>query len=826
MKKIDASQIARIKLAAEKKFGAKILYPKDCQALAISIENDTSRYISSTTLKRIWNIIKSKYNPSKYSLDTLAVYCGYNDWGNFVSQAVKQGIESDMVQWQAIIKNKAGQITESSLQSIKNKIGIPYKQTISREFSEKVLDEFLRNDKMATAFIGSAGCGKSIIVLHLVHKFFLNENAPCKDDILLLLDGYALANILNEKYRLLDWITDTLDFDGNRKDFKSLLQIISSKNQKFILLIDSIKQLSTLKQSLYNLIDDINRIVQLNDYNETIKVIITCRTELWSLVSTKINQQPKLTKKWYNVNFDDQYLNISNIPGLSPVEMKAIIKKYDAQINLTKIKIKSNELYSLIKFPYFLHVFLSLKCPVKILSIIDLFDFFAKKSLLSGIFAEEKMKIIDEIFKVCDYGKKSDAVNRADVQSIKQYQAAYRELISQGIISEYPVHGKYLSLNYYVKFTNQLLYEFVLINYWLRKYGLDYSLLEKVSVFYENNLSLHDNLLKWLIKFAFTESKTEMLKQIFTFIENISYIYPANDRQAKTFTLIAAISVELRKFKSLRKELLPHYAGIKQAQKLYFERFIDIDFLCTFFGDALDDYLNQKKTVQAQIHGHSLRFWAFFLNQNEKAARKEYSLLKHYENQIVLPYENVVYLINARIVYNYEYKGVLVRDFIMKIAHSCNNIRVLMSLIDTMSYCKQYEMITILYRILENYSDKEGIDMQVRFFKFSTLYYALALLHSGESKLALEIFHNTKIETFPVNSKYFAKIKYKIIQVEFMLFLNKYEKAERYIRYIGETAKALKFRWFESQAALLAERLSKMNRIGKAKKSALETGSE
>ena len=96
MKKIDASQIARIKLAAEKKFGAKILYPKDCQALAISIESYTSRYISSSTLKRIWNIIKSKYNPSKYSLDTLAVYCGYNDWGNFVSQAVKQGIESDI----------------------------------------------------------------------------------------------------------------------------------------------------------------------------------------------------------------------------------------------------------------------------------------------------------------------------------------------------------------------------------------------------------------------------------------------------------------------------------------------------------------------------------------------------------------------------------------------------------------------------------------------------------------------------------------------------------------------------------------------------------
>ena len=50
---------ANIKLLIENRFGRKILYSKDCEALAISIRKSCNESISATTLKRIFGFAKN-----------------------------------------------------------------------------------------------------------------------------------------------------------------------------------------------------------------------------------------------------------------------------------------------------------------------------------------------------------------------------------------------------------------------------------------------------------------------------------------------------------------------------------------------------------------------------------------------------------------------------------------------------------------------------------------------------------------------------------------------------------------------------------------------
>jgi hypothetical protein len=76
---------ANIKLLIENRFGRKILYSKDCEALSISIKRICSEPISATTLKRIFGFAKNIERPRLSTLDTLAKYLNFADWSSLLN---------------------------------------------------------------------------------------------------------------------------------------------------------------------------------------------------------------------------------------------------------------------------------------------------------------------------------------------------------------------------------------------------------------------------------------------------------------------------------------------------------------------------------------------------------------------------------------------------------------------------------------------------------------------------------------------------------------------------------------------------------------------
>jgi PAS domain S-box-containing protein len=64
--------------------GIREMSPMDCRNLSFSIMKKTKLSVSETTIKRFFGFAKSKFNPSFYTLNAFAVYCGYEDWDGFL----------------------------------------------------------------------------------------------------------------------------------------------------------------------------------------------------------------------------------------------------------------------------------------------------------------------------------------------------------------------------------------------------------------------------------------------------------------------------------------------------------------------------------------------------------------------------------------------------------------------------------------------------------------------------------------------------------------------------------------------------------------------
>jgi hypothetical protein len=76
-----------IKQLIENRFGRKILYSKDCEALAVSIKRACNESISATTLKRMFGFAKNIEKPRLYTLDVIAIYLDFVDWSSLLNSS-------------------------------------------------------------------------------------------------------------------------------------------------------------------------------------------------------------------------------------------------------------------------------------------------------------------------------------------------------------------------------------------------------------------------------------------------------------------------------------------------------------------------------------------------------------------------------------------------------------------------------------------------------------------------------------------------------------------------------------------------------------------
>lgn len=81
---------AVIKEKIEAKYGKRIRYSKDCDALASDILHQTKQSISGSTVKRLFGFVKSTQEPRIYTLDVIAVYLGYGSFDELIGHLVNR----------------------------------------------------------------------------------------------------------------------------------------------------------------------------------------------------------------------------------------------------------------------------------------------------------------------------------------------------------------------------------------------------------------------------------------------------------------------------------------------------------------------------------------------------------------------------------------------------------------------------------------------------------------------------------------------------------------------------------------------------------------
>lgn len=112
-------------------------------------------------------------------------------------------------------------------------------------------------------------------------------------------------------------------------------------------------------------------------------------------------------------------------------------------------------------------------------------------------------------------------------------------------------------------------------------------------------------------------------QDILSYISAVFKNTPVREPHDVTFAaLVKQTVIFLQDHSLLNLKLLKNIAKTKNGQDYYFEQFVHIDELNSFYGEGLHYYMNEKRTVSAQIFGHSLLCLRAWLTDNPNDVKK------------------------------------------------------------------------------------------------------------------------------------------------------------------------------------------------------------
>ena len=84
-----------LKKKIEEKFGEKVCYSRQCEALSEAIFETIGERLSLVTLKRFFGFTTAQVEPRLFTLDILSRYCGYDTFEIAESEIMKSGLISE-----------------------------------------------------------------------------------------------------------------------------------------------------------------------------------------------------------------------------------------------------------------------------------------------------------------------------------------------------------------------------------------------------------------------------------------------------------------------------------------------------------------------------------------------------------------------------------------------------------------------------------------------------------------------------------------------------------------------------------------------------------
>lgn len=817
----NLDDINLLKEAVEQKFGAKILYAKDCAVLSDTVFEATGNKISETTIKRLWNLVASVFNPSKYTLNSFSKYIGYEDWEDFVTNRHSVTKNAENIEKWEQIRQKARAISYNSFLSVKNRMGVDIKKMVHRKFATDMMEGFLKSDKTATAFIAPGGYGKSTIMSNLVNDFFLGENPRYPDDIVWFMDCGVLDNVADQDFNVEQFILRLLGY-GDQKSFKEYFLLFpAAMRGRIVLVFDGLNEFSGNAGNTRNLINNILSLIASNMEDRWFKVVLALRPDLWNYICRALSDSAEIKSTWYGVEFSTSAPVATNVPLLKMAEVEQILRNSGVYEASSVVNIMQDGIMSITRIPYFLHLYISLAHDnSNVVSDTDLLREFVSRRIIGTENGERKLKLIDFLLFSTNYGLDNDIVVMSSLQNLlTEYRTEFDELVSLGVLFEYKTEDKFLTTATCIKFSHQILFEFLLANYWLRETKFDRDLFAEVSDFYSGNPSLKFQIVSWLIKYAFKDRRTDILSGIFDILEKD---FANLDDQTFMQKLTNTVGTELRKYPELRDEVIPAFAAATSGRFYYFMHFCDVDSFNAFFGDALKLYIKNSVSVADKMFAYTLKIQQAFFNRDPKIMQEYFTAVEALD----IPHDdNVCYIefMSVQVLYYSMNDGRIpasLLDYISNFAHeyynSSDNLSAAFTygdiiLADSLFLAEQWHLVKDICELILN--DKHhGHRKQVNeYYQQLQLLYAYALLRAGYTKKAHDYFAQVSEhrEAFPICATNYWNMRYCEIAAAFAsadsdihsdfikkgLAISKYLKFSCFEKRFQQMLRRLKTRW-------------------------------
>jgi hypothetical protein len=432
MSKFSTHHIENIKKSIAQISGLSIDIPGDCKRLEMMVFEKTKKQISETTIKRFYGFALAKYDPSLFTLDTLAKYCNYNSWDDFLK--VQSNISANSktpIAGLDVLKANAHKMTGFTLQALKSRSGIPYAMTIKRKFLDDHFEAFLSSTYTATVLVAPVGYGKTLALCHWIEERIAIIGS---NDIVLFFSCNVLMNVHLSGRDLNGWLLSLMGY-SSEEDFVALLKNQQEKGGRFLLMIDGVDE-NLFKYGQFRIIiSQLMDIISIYQLSDCFKLVLTMRSSTWVNNSHDFEKEQDI---WFLREISNQnpvtnmpLLNIREITELS-IKCNSVIQ---GDLTANSVEILSHPLYFQIYHKKYKNNFdpknINEECIYRLI-----FSFISDK-LCAGSYAAEKSFLIKEIVKEMDLRTGIFKVDKCKViDLIKRYNHVYLELLSIGFFQE------------------------------------------------------------------------------------------------------------------------------------------------------------------------------------------------------------------------------------------------------------------------------------------------------------------------------------------------------------------------------------------------------
>lgn len=738
MENLNSDDIELLKSSIENKFGRRILYAKDCGELSQNVFEKTGCKVSETTLKRLWKLVNSAFNPSKYTLNSLANYLDYKDFNDFSLHRddYKKNAENLLIWTQ--LRETALKISQNSATYLKSRMGISFDKAIKRSFYPALLKEFLDSEKDAFALVAPEGFGKTVAVLQSVDEFL--ENSKNSDDIL----WYFNCSPDNPHNALNDSLKDVLSTFlglGGKMSYKECFEKKpAALNGRLILVLDGV--------CTGEILDSILNITAAYKNEKYFKTILTLNPTVWKTICGLVMEDNK--DCWFNADWNPDSSSFSNVPYFSYDEAIQILKNCD-RLNVVNFEyLVTSEIKDIFRTPGCIELLVTLK--KNNITKIDIFNRFSE--LHSGGYKFKRL--VDFFLFTTNYGFDATSTDKKRLAKIlEEYKEEFDTLLSYGILTEKDSTDSAGIKHTDVKFSSHDFFEYHLANYWRGEFGISESLFYEVSSYYGENPEMQTGLFEWFIRYAFYEQNIPVLKKAFKIIDD-----RIKDKE-KNLWLKRFYCYQIKFYPGLYDKVLT----TESERTFYLKEYGDLDFASGFLPEFLNRYLEKEKSDGKRLLALSFKMLNSFLKCCGDETESLYSEIKKLEIKVENGFQYML-LLSCKLLYDYTVYGSVESGFLSHVLEFSSEYYT-----GKKSFSRTEYMLTDVLVLTECYETAKSLAEKIpELNPVHKLQYSFVLFKLKNYQKARRIYEEnikTVFESLPHNSFYYVMLKCCRISLSF-----------------------------------------------------------